>query len=76
MSNRPITDLDELVKSEVCSHIKPFVEATMMEHEITRRKINDLQQTVQSINRVNMHDVIQYAAIAVLGLSMLVIRGC
>jgi len=75
MTDRPLTDVHELVKREVCAHIKPFVEATMMEHEATRKKIQDLEHTVRSMGSLNFHDVIQYVAIGIIIVSMLILHG-
>ena len=66
MTKRPYTDLHDLVKQEVCDHIKPFIVATMHEHEETRKKITEAEKTFKSMNKINIHDIIQYAAILLL----------
>lgn len=71
MSDRPITNIHDLVKKEVTSHIEPFVQVTMMEHEQTRKKLDDLEKTVCTINKINIHDILQYAGIILLAFLLL-----
>lgn len=74
--NRPITDNHEIIKHEVCQHMRPFVEATMEEHEQTREEVRRLHDTVEKINKVNIHDIIQYSLIAIISMFLLIIPQC
>lgn len=76
MPNRPIVDLSELVHKEVQAHMRPLIQVTMFEHEETRNEVKDLHNTLRRMNTINVHDVIQYAILLVLGLVMIFIRGC
>ena len=73
MTKRPFTDLHEIVNNEVTSHMKPFIDVTMQEHENTRKEVRDLKNLVCKVNRMNYHDVIQYAAITLIGIGTLLL---
>ena len=56
MPKRPHTDLHEIAREEVVSHMKPFIEVTMREHEETRKEIKDAVKIMKmaSVNRINI----------------------
>jgi len=56
MVERPHTDLNKLVKEEVVSHMRPFIDVTMQEHEKTRQEIKSAVKIMKmaSVNRINI----------------------
>ena len=77
MTKRPYTDLHDVVNKEVESHMRPFIQVTMEEHEKTRKEVKDLREVVCKVNKVNYHDVVQYALIALLLIGMsILLQGC
>lgn len=72
MKNEPITDVHELVKSEVVNHMKPFVTANFEGQERLYRKMDKLECVVKQ-HSVSVHDVIQYGAIVFLFISVVIL---
>lgn len=68
-------DMRELVKREVSSHMKPFVEVTMKEHQDTRDEVRELKHLVCQ-TKFTTNDAVQYGLIAVLFLLMFVLPTC
>lgn len=56
MPGRPHTDLHKLVRNEVVSHMKPFIDVTLKEHERTRNEIKSAVKIMKmaSTNRINI----------------------
>ena len=77
MTKRPFTDLHEIIKQEVCEHMKPFIEATMMEHEETRRVVKQNTDVLERVGMSKLHTWVQYFLIGMLFIGMIiVITGC
>ena len=73
MTKRPNTDLHELVKGEVSSHMKPFIEVIMEEHEETRRSFKKLEALVVRMGESRIHCVINSILIAVVFIGVVVL---
>lgn len=75
MKDKPITDQYELIERSVSAHMRPFIEATMMEHEHTRTKI---QQNTDLVRKVaSRHMWVRDVAIAVLYIGVIfLLTGC
>ena len=72
MRNPPITDSYELIKQTVHSHMKPFIEVTMMEHERTRSKIDEMQKSFKIYKDEKVHNYWQDLAIVALTAFMII----
>jgi len=65
-------DCYELVNKSVESHMRPFIEATMHEHQVTRQKVENVEALIRKLT-FNVHDVVQYSAIILLFFGMLLL---
>ena len=70
------TSIHKLVRDEVSLHMRPFIEVTMREHQDTRDEVIELKCLIQAVNKINVHDVLQYGGIILLFLAMLVLPTC
>ena len=77
MTKRPFTDLHDIIKEEMCEHMKPFMDVMLHEHEETRRGFKDLAALVNKIHSSRTHNFIQDVFIAAIIVGMiLIITGC
>ena len=71
------TDVHEVVKKEVESHMRPFIEVTLLEHEKTRSEVKSLKDVINKVSSSSVHNYIQYGLIAVIIIGMILfITGC
>jgi hypothetical protein len=75
MTDRPITDLNELSKRNAALFIRPILIANMEENERLYRKIDSIEK-LNKKQELTVHSVIQDVVILLLGLGMLALHGC
>jgi hypothetical protein len=77
MTNRPITDIDQLVCKEIELRMRPFIEANMHEHEETRKAIKENTNVIKKLGATRTHSALNSIAIFALYVVMfLALTAC
>lgn len=70
-------DTHEIVKREVESHMRPFIEVILLEHEKTRDEVKGLKNVIEQVGTSAVHTYVQYGLIAIILIGMaLFVTGC
>jgi len=70
-----VKDCYSLINNVVDHKMRVYVVYNAEEHEQTRKIVKETKHAIENAGKINIHDIIQYVAIILLLLGMIILQG-